>query len=58
MIFDPRDARTPLIQHFDPKSVQNKSILAKVGFQKVRTGCSSVLTKYEPVGSHCDPVYE
>ena len=32
-------------------------MLVQQGFQKVHTGRSSVLTKYEPVGTHDDPVY-
>ena len=28
----------------------------EIGFQKLRIGCGSVLTKYEPVASRVDPV--
>ena len=55
-IFDPPDPGTRKIYDFHQKSVENRPILAEIGFQKLRIGRGSVLTKYEPVASRVDPV--
>ena len=36
--------------------IANKGDIDKLGSLKLHIGCSSVLTKYEPVASRVDPV--
>ena len=55
-IFDPPDPGTRKINDFHQKSIEHRPILTEIGFQKLRIGRGSVLTKYEPVASCVDPV--
>ena len=43
------------ILRFRLKSNSNRLTFDKICFPKVRTGCSFVLTEYEPVASRGDP---
>ena len=44
-------------EQFHQKSIENRWILNEKDYPKLRTGHGSVLTKYEPVASRVDPVY-
>ena len=48
-IFNPRGPGTRKINDCLQNSITNMSILAEIGFQKLRIGSGSVLTKYKPV---------
>ena len=43
---------------FNKNRFKNTLIIVEIGFQKLRTGRGSVLTKNEPVASRVDTVYK
>ena len=56
LIFDPPDPGTRKINDFHQQMIGNSPISSEIGSQKLRIGCGSVLTKYEPMASCLDLV--